>query len=100
LADAISKSFGGFASFKEKFSNAAVTLFGSGWAWLVKGADGILSIQQASNAGTPLKDGQKAILTCDVWEHAYYVDYRNARANYVEAFWRLVNWRFAGDNLK
>jgi Fe-Mn family superoxide dismutase len=100
LADAVSKSFGGFASFKEKFSNAAVTLFGSGWAWLVKGADGSLSIQQASNAGTPLKDGQKAILTCDVWEHAYYVDYRNARANYVEAFWRLVNWRFASDNFK
>jgi superoxide dismutase, Fe-Mn family len=100
LADAISKSFGGFASFKEKFSNAAVTLFGSGWAWLVKGADGSLSIQQASNAGTPLKDGQKAILTCDVWEHAYYIDYRNARANYVEAFWKLVNWRFASANFK
>jgi len=78
----------------------AVTLFGSGWAWLVKGPDGSLSIQQASNAGTPLKDGQKPILTCDVWEHAYYIDYRNARANYVEAFWRLVNWRFAGDNFK
>jgi Fe-Mn family superoxide dismutase len=100
LAEAISKSFGGFASFKEKFSNAAVTLFGSGWAWLVKGADGSLSIQQASNAGTPLKDGQKAILTCDVWEHAYYIDYRNARANYVEAFWKVVNWRFASDNFK
>jgi len=100
LADAITKSFGNFAAFKEKFGNAAVTQFGSGWAWLIKGADGNLSIQQTSNAATPLKDGQRALLTCDVWEHAYYIDYRNARANYVKAFWKLVNWSFAADNFK
>jgi Fe-Mn family superoxide dismutase len=95
LASAIAKSFGSFAEFKERFTNATVTLFGSGWAWLVKNADGSLAIEAVSNAGTPLKDGKKAILTCDVWEHAYYIDYRNARAAYVEAFWKLVNWKFA-----
>jgi Fe-Mn family superoxide dismutase len=95
LASAIAKSFGSFAEFKERFTNATVTLFGSGWAWLVKNADGSLAIEATSNAGTPLKDGKKAILTCDVWEHAYYIDYRNARAAYVEAFWKLVNWKFA-----
>ena len=100
LADAIVKTFGSFAAFKEKFSNAAVMQFGSGWAWLVKDADGKLSISQTSNAATPLRDGGRALLTCDVWEHAYYIDYRNARATYVEAFWNLVNWRFASDNFK
>jgi len=99
LASAITESFGSFAEFKERFTNAAVTLFGSGWAWLVKNADGSLAIEATSNAGTPLKDGKKAILTCDVWEHAYYIDYRNARAAYVEAFWKLVNWKFAEQNL-
>jgi superoxide dismutase, Fe-Mn family len=100
LADAIVKSFGSFATFKEKFSNAAVTQFGSGWAWLVKGSDGNLSIVQTGNAATPLKDGGRALLTCDVWEHAYYIDYRNARATYVDAFWKLVNWGFASENFK
>jgi len=100
LADAIVKSFGSFASFKEKMTNAAITQFGSGWAWLVKNADGSLAIEQTGNAGTPLKDGKKPLLTVDVWEHAYYIDYRNARAAYVEAFWKLANWDFASQNLK
>jgi superoxide dismutase, Fe-Mn family len=100
LADAINKAFGSFATFKEKLNAAAVTQFGSGWAWLVKNADGSLAIEQTSNAGTPIKDGKKALLTVDVWEHAYYIDYRNARASYVDAFWKLVNWDFASQNLK
>jgi len=99
LANALTKQFESFAQFKEKFTNAAATLFGSGWAWLVKNSDGSLSIEAMSNAGTPLKDGRKALLTCDVWEHAYYIDYRNARAGYVEAFWKLVNWEFVARNL-
>ena len=93
LADAIQKQFGSFAQFKEKFTNAAVTLFGSGWAWLVRNTDGSLAIEATSNAGTPMASGKKALLTCDVWEHAYYIDYRNARPKYVEAFWKLVNWK-------
>jgi superoxide dismutase, Fe-Mn family len=100
LADAIKKSFGSFAAFKEKFAATAVGTFGSGWAWLVKNADGTLAIESTSNAATPLKEGKKALLTCDVWEHAYYIDYRNARAAYVEAFWKILNWRFAEENFK
>ena len=100
LANAINKDFGSFAQFKEKFTNTAVTAFGSGWAWLVKNSDGTLSIESSSNAGNPLKDGKKALLTCDVWEHAYYIDYRNARAKYLEAFWNLVNWKFVDQNFK
>ncbi len=100
LADALGKNFGSFAAFKEKMTSAAVTQFGSGWAWLVKNPDGSLAVEQTSNAGTPLKDGKKPLLTVDVWEHAYYVDYRNARPAYVEAFWKLVNWDFASQNLK
>ncbi len=100
LANVITEQFGSFAQFKEKFTTAAVTLFGSGWAWLVKNSDGSLSIEAASNAGTPLKEGKKELLTCDVWEHAYYIDYRNARAKYVEEFWNLVNWDFVHKNLK
>jgi len=100
LADAINKGFGSFTAFKEKLTNAAITQFGSGWAWLVKNADGSLAIEQTSNAGTPLKDGKRALLTVDVWEHAYYVDYRNARPAYVEAFWKLVNWDFAASNFR
>lgn len=91
IADAIKASFGSFADFKEKFSNAAVGQFGSGWAWLVKAGDK-LEITTSSNAGCPLTENKKPILTCDVWEHAYYVDYRNARPKYVEAWWNLVNW--------
>jgi Fe-Mn family superoxide dismutase len=100
LADAIKKGFGSFAAFKEKLTNAAVTQFGSGWAWLVKNPDGALAVEQTSNAATPLRDGKQALLTVDVWEHAYYIDYRNARPSYVEAFWKLVNWDFAAGNLK
>jgi superoxide dismutase, Fe-Mn family len=100
VASAITKSFGSFAQFKEKFTNAAVTLFGSGWAWLVKNPDGSLAIEATSNAGNPLKDGKKPLLTCDVWEHAYYIDYRNARSKYVEAFWNLVNWDFTNKNFR
>jgi Fe-Mn family superoxide dismutase len=100
LANAINKNFGSFSQFKEKFTNTAVTTFGSGWAWLVKNSDGTLSIESSSNAGNPLKDGKKALLTCDVWEHAYYIDYRNARAKYVESFWNLLNWKFVEQNFK
>jgi superoxide dismutase, Fe-Mn family len=99
-AAAIVKNFGSFAQFKEKLTNAAITQFGSGWAWLVKNPDGSLSVEQTSNAGTPLKDGKKPLLTVDVWEHAYYIDYRNARPAYLEAFWKLVNWEFVAENLK
>ncbi|HEX7499517.1 MAG TPA: Fe-Mn family superoxide dismutase [Polyangia bacterium] len=100
LADAVAKNFTSFAALKEKLTAAAVTHFGSGWAWLVKNPDGSLAIEQTSNAGTPLKDGKKPLLTVDVWEHAYYIDYRNARPAYLEAFWKLVNWDFSAANLK
>jgi Fe-Mn family superoxide dismutase len=100
LAGAINRTFGTFAQFKEKFSATATTLFGSGWAWLVKNPDGSLAIEPASNAGNPLKDNKKPLLTCDVWEHAYYIDYRNARAKYVESYWKLVNWEFTAKNFK
>jgi Fe-Mn family superoxide dismutase len=99
LAEAINKSFGSFDKFKEQFSQSAVTLFGSGWAWLVKKPDGSLAIVQKGNAGNPMTDGDKPLLTCDVWEHAYYIDYRNARAKFVESFWKLVNWDFVAKNL-
>ncbi len=98
LADAINKAFGSFAEFQEKFSTSAATNFGSGWTWLVKNADGSVEIVNTSNAGCPLTDGKTPLLTCDVWEHAYYIDYRNARPKYVEAFWNLVNWEFAAQN--
>lgn len=98
LADAINASFGSFANFKEEFSKTAITTFGSGWAWLVKKADGSLVLVSTSNAATPLSGDDKPLLTCDVWEHAYYVDYRNARPKYVESFWNLVNWDFVAAN--
>jgi Fe-Mn family superoxide dismutase len=98
IKEAINKQFGSFAEFKEKFTAAAGTLFGSGWAWLVKNSDGSLSIEQTTNAACPLTKGQTPLLTCDVWEHAYYIDYRNARPQYIEAFWNLVNWDFANKN--
>ena len=100
LAAAIDKAFGSFEDFKKQFSQKAVTTVGSGWAWLVKNQDGSLSIESTSNADTPMTKGQKALLTCDVWEHAYYVDYRNARPKYVEEFWKLVNWDFVAANFK
>ena len=99
LMDAIEKSFGSFADFKEQFTKSAVTNFGSGWTWLVQNNDGSVEILNTSNAGTTLTSGKTALLTCDVWEHAYYVDYRNARPQYVEAFWNLVNWDFVDGNL-
>jgi Fe-Mn family superoxide dismutase len=100
LLDAINDSFESFDNFKAAFTDKAATLFGSGWAWLVKGSDGKLSIVQKSNAETPLTDGSTPILTCDVWEHAYYVDYRNARPKYIDAFWNLVNWEFVESQLQ
>ena len=99
LAKAIDASFGSFDKFKEQFSDKAVTLFGSGWAWLVKKPDGSLAIAQTGNAETPLTGDSKPLMTCDVWEHAYYIDYRNARPKYLEAFWQLVNWDFVASNL-
>lgn len=99
LADAINAAFGSFSAFKEKFSTTAATTFGSGWAWLVKNNNDQLEITSTSNAGTPLtSENHKALLTCDVWEHAYYVDYRNARPKYIEHFWNLVNWEFVAKN--
>ena len=98
LAEAINKKWGSFAKFKEEFSKTAVGTFGSGWGWLVKKADGSLDLVSTSNAATPLTGADKPLLTCDVWEHAYYVDYRNARPKYVEAFWNLVNWDFVAKN--
>jgi Fe-Mn family superoxide dismutase len=98
LADAINSTFGSFDKFKEEFAKTAVTTFGSGWGWLVKNADGSLALVSTSNAGTPMTSGQTALLTCDVWEHAYYIDYRNARPKYVGAFWNLVNWDFVAKN--
>ncbi len=98
LLEAINQNFGSFDEFKKKFTDSAVTLFGSGWVWLVKNPDNTLEIIQTSNAGTPLTMGKKPLLTLDVWEHAYYIDYRNARAKFVDAFWEIVNWDFASKN--
>jgi Fe-Mn family superoxide dismutase len=99
IADALKTSFGSYAAFKDEFTKAAAGLFGSGWAWLVKGPDGKLAIEALGNAGNPLRDNKVPILTCDVWEHAYYIDYRNARPKYLDAWWNLVNWDFASKNL-
>ncbi|HEY1043472.1 MAG TPA: Fe-Mn family superoxide dismutase [Telluria sp.] len=93
LADAINAKWGSFDNFKAEFSKSAVGNFGSGWTWLVKKGDGSVDIVNTSNAGTPMTNGDVALLTCDVWEHAYYIDYRNLRAKYVETFWTLVNWK-------
>lgn len=100
LAEAINKHFGSFEAFKEQFSQTAATTFGSGWAWLVQEKNGDLKIISTSNAGTPMTEGTTALLTCDVWEHAYYIDYRNLRPDYIAAFWSLVNWEFAAKNFK
>lgn len=100
LFDEIIKSFASFEDFKTKFTDSAITLFGSGWVWLVKNPDGTLEIVQTQNAGTPLTVGKKPIITLDVWEHAYYIDYRNARPKFVEAFWEIVNWDFALKNFQ
>ncbi len=98
LLEAINKSFGDFDKFKEQFTKSAIATFGSGWAWLVKNPQGGLEIVTTSNAGTPLTTENIPLLTCDVWEHAYYIDYRNARPKYMEAFWSLVNWDFVTIN--
>lgn len=95
LATAIHQTFGSFAAFQEQFTQAAATTFGSGWAWLVQDPEGHLAIKTTGNAATPMTEGLTALLTCDVWEHAYYIDYRNARPDYIAHFWKLVNWDFA-----
>ncbi|MBX3231229.1 MAG: superoxide dismutase [Labilithrix sp.] len=100
LLAAINRDFGSFDKFKEEFTNAGVTQFGSGWAWLVDDG-GKLKVTKTPNADLPLKHGQKALLTMDVWEHAYYIDYRNARPKYIDVFLAsLANWDFALENLK
>ncbi len=100
LAEMIDRDFGSFEKFKEQFSQTAATTFGSGWAWLVQDTHGKLSITSTSNAGTPMVNNHTALLTCDVWEHAYYIDYRNARVTYIQAFWNLVNWEFVSSLVK
>ena len=92
LLKALERDFGSFDAFEEQFTKAAATLFGSGWAWLAKNAEGKLVIVQESNAGNPLRNGLQPLLTCDVWEHAYYIDYQNRRADYIKEFWALVDW--------
>lgn len=99
IAESINAAFGSFAEFKEQFTASATSNFGSGWTWLVKNADGSVAIVNTSNAATPLTDSSVTpLLTVDVWEHAYYIDYRNARGKYMEAFWALVNWDFVNAN--
>jgi Fe-Mn family superoxide dismutase len=98
LADAINAKWGSFDKFKEEFAKCAIGTFGSGWAWLVKKADGSLDLASTSNAATPLTTDAKPLMTCDVWEHAYYIDTRNARPKYLENFWNVVNWDFASKN--
>ena len=99
LLDAVNQVFGTVEKFKEEFSKSALGNFGSGWTWLVQRQDGTLAIVNTANASTPLTGSDQPLLTCDVWEHAYYIDYRNLRAKYLEAFWNLVNWEFAAKNM-
>ena len=99
LAEAIDKAFGGFDAFRQQFDALAMRTFGSGWVWLVRRSDGGLALAMTANAATPLTGSDTPLLTCDVWEHAYYIDYRNARAKYLEAFWNVVNWDFVASNL-
>ncbi len=99
LAEKINATFGDFATFKQQFTDAAVNVFGSGWAWLVQQPDHSLAIKTTSNAGTPITEGDTPLLACDMWEHSYYVDYRNARPKYMEAFWSVVNWDYASAQL-
>lgn len=100
IAELINRDFGSFKNFKEQFSATAVKLFGAGWAWLAQNQEGKLEILLMKDAFTPLTENKTPILTLDVWEHAYYIDYRNARPKFVEGFWELVNWNFANQNLK
>jgi Fe-Mn family superoxide dismutase len=94
----IEAGFGGVDAFKKKFQEAALGVFGTGWAWLVENG-GSLAIEQTEDADNPMTNGKKPLLTCDVWEHAYYIDYRDRRAEYVEKFWKIVNWEFVGTQL-
>ncbi len=98
VANAVEASFGTFDAFKDRFTRAALATFGSGWVWLVKNRDGSVSVTITGNAGTPIREGGTPLLACDVWEHAYYIDYRNQRPDYLNAFWRVVNWDFVTRN--
>ena len=100
LGDAIKATFGSFAAFKDKFADMAVNNFGSAWTWLVQNVDGSLEIVNTSNAANPLRDGKTPLLTVDVWEHAYYIDYRNLRPKFIEGFWNVVNWDFVASQMK
>ena len=100
LGEAIDKAFGSFDTFKEEFTKLSIGTFGSGWGWLVQRPDGSLGLVSTSNAGTPITGEDTPLLTCDVWEHAYYIDYRNARPKYLEHFWNLVNWEFVASRLR
>lgn len=99
LKDALSRSFGGIEEFKKQFTETAVNVFGTGYAWLVKNTDGSLAILGTDDAGNPMTSGKTPLLNCDVWEHAYYLDYRNARPKYLEHYWAIVNWGFVEKNL-
>jgi Fe-Mn family superoxide dismutase len=98
LADAVNAAFGSFDEFKAAFIKSGIGNFGSGWTWLVKNGNGSVEIVNTSNAANPLRDGKKPLLTIDVWEHAYYIDYRNARPKYLDEIWSLVNWDFVASN--
>ncbi len=100
LARALARDFGSVAEFKDKFADISIKQFGSGWGWLVQNREGRLQLVSTSNAGCPLTDGLTPLLTCDVWEHAYYIDHRNRRPDYLAAFWKIVNWDFAQKNLR
>jgi Fe-Mn family superoxide dismutase len=99
VKEALDQAYGSYAKFQEEFTAKAATLFGSGWCWLVQNPDGSLSIEQTQNADNPITERKKPLITCDVWEHAYYIDYRNARPKYLESYWKLVNWSFLDCNL-
>lgn len=99
VAQAIQESFGSFEKFKEQFTDASVKHFASGWGWLAKGQDGKLTVLSTANADNPMTQGMKPLLTCDVWEHAYYIDYRNRRPDFLASFWKIVNWDFVEQNL-
>jgi len=97
VAKAIEAEYGSFDAFKEAFTKAAISLFGSGWAWLCMKRDGRVTITQEQNAGNPIRSGMVPLMTCDVWEHAYYIDYRNRRPDYIQAFWQMLDWKIIGD---
>ncbi|MCP5468579.1 MAG: superoxide dismutase [Fe] [Deltaproteobacteria bacterium] len=100
LKSELEKNFGSVEEFKNQVTNQGLGLFGSGWTWLIKDSDGSLKIHNESNAGNPLRVGKTPLLTVDVWEHAYYLDYQNARKGYLDNFWNLINWQFIEDNLE